>query len=204
MNVAPDAMCPYLVQAHGLRAIYSPANKSVTISASVPVPSGDHGIEIRRGVVDPVDAGAPAFAIGARKPVAIRGGLTDSTKIEATFPISCPPGKIIVYSAGPDGPLRQEVRVIDGAESTPTARSTIPPEGKGAITRCGMRTGIEATGWSRSFSYHEALGDAIEQLRAQLPGGGRDIGFSATVVDMGIRVGAVRGNGGLYVTLRTT
>jgi hypothetical protein len=204
MTVAPDAMFPHLIEASGVRAIYSPATRSVTISASVRFPPGDHGIEIRRGIVDPVDGGAPAFAIGARKAITVRSELTSSTTIEATFPLSGAPGKVIVYSAGPAGPLRQEVPVADGAGPVRSTRSTIPPEGKGAIARCGARLGVEATGWSRSFSYHEALGDAIEKLRAGLAGAEREAGFSATVVDMGIQVGGVRTHGGLYVTLRTT
>jgi hypothetical protein len=169
----------------------------LTVSATVTFAPGHYGIEICRSVIDPAVTDEPAFTIAAPKPSTIQPDHVYRATICSTFVFAEMPKNIIVYFADGTQVARRKVAVTAG--SPPTTR---PAEAVTA-TLARVSLGREATGWSRTYDFDEALADAVSQLRGGPGSVASEVGFSAKVADLGIEIGGLRANTGLYVTLRT-
>ncbi len=186
----------HLVPATKIQAFYSPERRTLTVSAEVTFGPGDYGIQIYRSMIDPTGGKTPVFVIAAPAPKGVQPQYIFTTRISESFACDAPPKTIVVYSEGVDGPLRTEVPVGD-APVTPVASpaaSAAAPASTAAVK--------EATGWSITYDFSEALADAITKLSAAVGVENPDVGLHAVVVATGVQVGGFTANRGLFITLK--
>lgn len=191
--------CNHLVAATKIQAFYSSVEGTLNVSAEVTFGPGNYGIEICRSLLDSPQTPKPAFLVSAPPPSSIQPQLVYTATVSESFALDKAPTTILVYSAGVDAPVRSEIPVGNApSRALPAGTAAAAPAPVAALPIVAK----EATGWSRTYEYHEALAAAVAQLHAAGGVGNRDVGLAATVVATGVHIGGFTANRGLYVTLR--
>ena len=166
--------CARLFHADNLSAFYSAVHKQVVISADVTMnPYADNVHICPNLLATPIER---SFIVeGTTKP-GIHPMIVVKRTVHYSFNSDLTPKSVFVYVQGIDAPARIEVPL--GAE--PPARvaaSTAPTTDAAAATGArapgagGAKAHVpaEIIGFSESFSFDEALHDAINQARAKFP-----------------------------------
>lgn len=196
--------CGTLAHAENVYAYYAAAEKHVVIVAEVFVnPYTQHAHICPNPIAMPLPAGGHEFIVesfarhttGMHPPIEVKERVTYSFAADAT------PRSVVVYTMGVDAPSRQEVAVGSAPPpaTAPTARAAVASS-PSAPTATAVKS-AEVVGYSQTFSFEEAIQDALTQARARFPSppANPDLGVTIVVKTMTAHAG---GNmrPGLHIT----
>ncbi len=137
---------------------------------------------------NPIAIGSPSefLVIGTRTSDGIHPGLVVKRRVSYSYASEVTPASVIVYSAGTNGPLRQEVRL-----SGPPALLVEPLEQAPSPDAQPSPGSVEVTGFSPTFSLEQAVQDALAQANAKFPAPPRnpDVAIEIDVKDIFARSG---------------
>jgi len=186
--------CGRLFRAEKVYAFYAEAEKHVVIVADVWLnPTADRVYICPNPLAMPI--GAREFIVeGTTKP-GIHPMYVVKHRISYSYPSDQTPKSVVVYTMGIDAPARLEVPV--GSAPPPlqpeakTGTGAPPPTTGpgGGSTGPGTSGPVEVTGFSASFSFEEAIHDALAQAAARLPPRNPDFAVSVEVKEISARAG---------------
>ena len=155
--------CGRLFFAHKVYAYYVATKKHVVILADVTMnPTADHVHICPNPIANPP---AHEFLVIGTTSDGIHPQLAVIRRVSYSYASDLTPKSVIVYSAGIDAPVRQEVPV-SSAPPEPLA----DPQGQAPHVDGKPPHGpIEVTGYSPTFSFEQAVQDALAQATAKLP-----------------------------------
>jgi hypothetical protein len=185
-------------------------DKNVVVAADVWMNPFADVVQICPNPIAPLVGSKELLVMGTTKP-GIHPMLVVKHRVRYSYPSDTPPKSVIVYSMGIDAPARMEVHTgrpppplrEPGTDTSPDAgpdsdpASDPTPDPESAPTHGP----VQVMGYSASFSFEEALQDALAQARAKLPSPPRnpDVAVSIEITKIFARAG---GNirPGIYVT----
>jgi hypothetical protein len=193
--------CGKLFRADAVYAFFDSTAKRVVVAADVWMnPFTDEVHVCPNPLAMPV--GAREFIVeGVSRHAGIHPMLMVKNRVSTSFPSDATPASVVVYTQGVDAPARQEVQVASApppalqpaAQAAEQPAQARPAEAKAAKT--------EVTGHSATFSFDEAVHDALTQAAALYPSPPRnpDVAVTIEVTKITARSG---GNilPGLYLT----
>jgi len=140
---------------------------------------------------------AHEFLVAGTTRSGIHPDLVIKRRVSFSFPSDLTPKSVIVYSAGIDAPVRQEVPVaqVESAAKLPAVDPATDPAVDPAVGPAGhaghptprpSHAPIEVIGFSPTFSLEEAVQDALAQATAKLPAPPRnpDVGVGIDIKDI--------------------
>lgn len=177
--------CGRLFRADKLYAYFVAAEKRVIIVADV----------IANPVADHIHICPNPIAMPPSREVLVIGTTTDgirpmivaTRRVSYSFRSDLTPKSVIVYSAGIDAPVRQEV-LVGSEPPAPLA----DPHGHGRNGDATPSHGpVEVTGYSPTFSFEQAVQDALAQAAAKFPAPPRnpDVAVDIDIKDIFARSG---------------
>ncbi len=180
--------CDRLFHADVVSAYFVAGEKRVVIMADVTMnPVADHVHICPNPIAIPP---AREFLVAGTTSDGIHPDLMVKRRVSFSFSSDLTPKSVIVYSAGIDAPLRQEVPVAsvqaqvqvpltdsNGDAAHPAANPSHKP--------------VEVTGFSPTFSLEEAVQDALAQATAKFPAPPRnpDVSVGIDIKDISARSG---------------
>jgi hypothetical protein len=172
-----------LFRANKIYAYYVSAQKHVVISADVIVNPVADDVHI---CPNPV-AMPPArefIVAGTTKP-GIQPMLVTVRRVSTSFLSDLTPKSVIVYSAGIDGPVREEVPVSAPPPPLDPHVHLAQPDPKPS------NGPVEVTGYSPTYSLEEAVQDALAQAAVEFPAPPRnpDVAVEIDIKDIFARAG---------------
>jgi hypothetical protein len=187
--------CGHLTGARNLYAWFDSERKQVTISADVEINPFSTQAEICPNPLARITPPPEAreFLVEA---ITIRSGIVPLPvmvkRIYYSFHSDATPAKVRVYTMGIDNPAANDVPVKDrppapltvGAPTSAAASTT-------TAAAVAKRERVEGHGWSESFSFEEALHNAVADLQSKIPplSHNPDVGIAAEVVKTIAHVG---------------
>jgi hypothetical protein len=198
--------CGSLMHAENVYAYYSAASKHVVVAADVFLnPFTTEAFLCPNPIAMPIGAheliveSVPRHLSGVHPQIEVKHRVTYAFASDAT------PKSVVVYSMGVDAPVRQEVPV----GSTPPApiasvsRPATTPSPAPAPAVAGLAAN-EVVGFSATYSFEEAIQDALSQAVAKHPSPPRNPDASVGIVVKTITA-RIDGNmrPGLYITATT-
>ncbi len=191
--------CGRLFGASKVYAYYDAAKKQVTISADVTVRGGED-VHICPNPIA-VRPSHEFLVIGTTSD-GIHPQFVVIRRLSYSFPADQMPKSVIVYSAGVDAPMRQVVQVsslppgliADPPADVPQtdAPQTDAPQTDGSQADAKPSPGaVEVTGYSPTFSFEQAVQDALAQATAKFPVPPRnpDVAVDIDIKDIFARTG---------------
>jgi len=172
--------CGRLFLANQVYAYFSAAEKRVVVAADVTMnPAADEVHLCPNPIAVPPSR---EFLVEGTTRPGIHPQLAVVRRVSYSFASDLTPKSVIVYSAGIDGPVRQEVPVA----SPPPPIVHSPHEDAAARHR-----GVEVVGYSPSFSLEQAVQDALAKAAEQRPGPPRnpDAAVEIDITDISARTG---------------
>jgi hypothetical protein len=162
--------------------------KSVVIMAEVTVnPVADHVHICPNPIALPL---AHEFIVAGTTSGGIHPDLVTKQRVSFSFRSDLTPKSVIVYSAGIDAPVRQEVPVgsVASAAMLPLEAANGHAEQPAANP---PHKPVEVTGFSPTFSLEEAVQDALAQATAKFPAPPRnpDVSVGIDIQDISARSG---------------
>jgi hypothetical protein len=179
--------CSKLFHTENLCAYFSSAQKLVVIVADVFLNPYSDRVHICPSLLSR-PAQHEYVVEGTTKP-GIHPMLIAKERITASFASETAPPQVIVYTQGVDAPARNTVAVAAAPPPPLTPSAEVPAAVATAPSPSAMVSPVEILGYSSTFSYEDALQDAIGQARAKLPPRNPDIGIRVDVVQVYASVG---------------
>lgn len=182
--------CGRLFIAEKVYAYYVAAKKQIVIVADVIMnPTADHVHICPNPIAIPPSS--EFLALGTTSE-GIHPTLTVVRRVSYSYASDLTPRSVIVYSAGIDAPVRQEVPV-SSAPPEPVANSQAEapqPDGSQADAKPALGA-VEVTGYSPTFSFEQAVQDALAQATAKFPVPPRnpDVAVDIDIKDIFARTG---------------
>jgi hypothetical protein len=169
--------CGKLFHADQIYAYHDPTKKQVVILADVTANPVADDVHICPNLI----AIPPSreFVVCGTTKGGIEPALLMKRRVSTSFHSDLTPRSVIVYSAGSDAPVRQEVPV---GSHPPAPLDT--PHGHEAHAEARRAHGpVEVTGFSPAFSLEQAVQDALAQAAGALPAPPRNPD-AAVVIDI--------------------
>lgn len=198
------SQCGKLIHADFVYAYYTAADRQVTVVADVfvdPFTDEPHlcpnPIATPKGTPELIVESFPRQIGGIHPPLEVKQRISFSFSAETT------PKNVVVHSLGVDAPERREVPVATTPPPAlaPTAR--VAPAAPHTESALAVPTPVpfDIVGYSASFSFEEAIQDALRQALARLPAPPRnpDVPVSLLVKSTTARI-AGNARPGLFVT----
>jgi hypothetical protein len=130
------------------------------------------------------------FLVAGTTSPGIHPDLVMKRRVSTSFSTDLTPKSVIVYSAGIDSPVRQEVAVATVASQAqlPMVDPVPPVPNPNPVP---PHKPVEVTGFSPTFSLEEAVQDALAQAAAKLPAPPRnpDVAVGIDIQDISARSG---------------
>jgi len=184
--------CGRLFHADKVYAYYVAAKKHVVIAADVILnPTADHVHICPNPIAMPP---SHEFLVIGTTREGIHPALAVIRRVSYSYPSDLIPKSVIIYSAGIDAPLRQEVPVA----AEPLASSPADaPQTDGSHPDAPQDDAkpspgaVEVTGYSPTFSFEQAVQDALAQATAKFPVPPRnpDVAVDIDIKDIFARTG---------------
>jgi hypothetical protein len=177
--------CGRLFPANKIYAYFNAAGKHVVVLADVTLNPTADDVHICPNLIAAV--GAHEFLVAGTTRPGIHPALAVIRRLSYSFATDATPRSVVVYSMGIDGPARVEVAV----SSTPPA--ALPEDGNGAVKLDGGPTPapIEVIGYSPTFSFEQAVEDALSQVIARIPPNHGDAAVELDIKDIFARTGHI-------------
>jgi hypothetical protein len=198
--------CDRLFRAQNPSAYFSTTHKTLVVTAEVTLNPTRDSVHICRNLLQgAVHPGGPEFVLSGHTRPGIHADLVVTRTVMGVFPMDATPASVVLYSQGVDSPARAELKVGDRPPvPAPAPQPAGAPPSATPSDLAGSAAGKEATGWSASYSYDEAVGDAVAQLKALVGVVNPDVGIRATVVETGVQICDFTLQTGLFVKLRAS
>jgi hypothetical protein len=178
--------CGRLFTANKIYAYYVAAQKHVVILADVILNPTADAVHICPNPIA-MPPSREFIVLGTTSP-GIHPALAVVRRVSTSYASDLTPRSVIVYSAGIDAPVRQEVPVTSAPppplpSDTPVHVPPPPPK--------PSHGPIEVTGYSPTFSLEQAVQDALAQAAAEFPAPPRnpDVAVEIDIKDISARAG---------------
>jgi len=177
------SQCNVLFHVEKAYAYYVASEKHVVVAADVWFTPIRDQVHICPNPLQ-MPAGPREFVVeGTSRPIPV-GVATMLHRFYYSYPSDATPKSVVVWSMGVDAPARQEVQL--GAPPPPLqpqARVADAPSSAAPAAAKTTSGGVEVTGFSATYSFEEAIHDALEKALAAFPSPPRnpDVGVSITV-----------------------
>lgn len=184
--------CGRLFHADKVYAYYIAAKKHVVIAADVIMnPTADHVHICPNPIAIPP---SHEFLVLGTTSEGIHPALAVIRRVSYSYPSDLTPKSVIVYSAGVDAPMRQEVSVSPAPpESLANSQADAPQMDalQAAADAKPSPGAVEVTGYSPTFSFEQAVQDALAQATAKFPVPPRnpDVAVDIDIKDIFARTG---------------
>jgi len=182
--------CGRLFHADKVYAYYVAAKKHVVIAADVILnPTADHVHICPNPIAMPP---SHEFLVIGTTREGIHPALAVIRRVSYSYPSDLIPKSVIIYSAGIDAPLRQEVPVAAMAPEPLASSPADAPQTDDSQADAKPSPGaVEVTGYSPTFSFEQAVQDALAQATAKFPVPPRnpDVAVDIDIKDIFARTG---------------
>ena len=181
--------CGRLTHANNLYAWFDNSRKEVTLAADVALNPFTTEAEICPNPLSRLTPPPDAREFLVEAIETAHGPVTPQLEVIKrvffSFAADATPAKVRFYVAGVDNPVIKEVAVTN-QPPPPLQAQAGTSAGAGKATSGASRERIEGRGWSDTYSFEEALHNALSDLRSKIPPGVQnpDVGISADVFKM--------------------